>query len=111
MGLVIRMRQQGRKNHRTFRLVVADRRSPRDGKFLEILGFYDPHAKEDNLRVKSDRVDHWVQLGAQFSPRTARLMSHFVHPSHENELSRKSRSDKGAPLLKEKFPKGSDKKK
>ncbi len=66
MALKIRLRQQGRTNRATFRLVVADERSPRDGKYIEMLGWYNPHeaTAEQNLFVKTDRVQHWLDQGA-----------------------------------------------
>ena len=64
MSLVMRMRQQGRKNKRLFRLVVADSRSPRDGKYVECFGHYNPH-EEDGVTVKKERVEHWLSLGAR----------------------------------------------
>jgi len=48
-------------------VVVADKRSPRDGKFLEILGNYDPKKPGMNYKVNVDRIDHWVKNGAQMS--------------------------------------------
>jgi small subunit ribosomal protein S16 len=52
-----------------YRLVVTDSRSPRDGKYLEALGWYNPFAKEDASRInlKADRVQHWLNNGAQIS--------------------------------------------
>lgn len=66
MVLKIRLRQQGRTNRLTYRLVVTDSRSPRDGKYVENLGHYDPHAAgEKDGAVKEDRIAHWLELGAQ----------------------------------------------
>ena len=68
MALTIRMRQQGQKNRRMFRLVVADSRSPRDGKFIEILGHYNPfNESKEGSSVKGDRIEHWVKNGAKLS--------------------------------------------
>jgi small subunit ribosomal protein S16 len=68
MALTIRMRQQGQKNRRMFRLVVADSRSPRDGKFIETLGHYNPFDDGgEGSTVKEDRVEYWVKNGAQMS--------------------------------------------
>lgn len=66
MAIKIRMRQQGRTNCATFRLVVADERSPRDGKYIEMVGWYNPHEAEAEkcLFVKADRVQHWLDQGA-----------------------------------------------
>ncbi len=66
MALKIRLRQQGRTNRITYRLVVADARSPRDGKYIEMLGWYNPHetTPEQSLFIKTDRVQHWLSQGA-----------------------------------------------
>ena len=73
MSLVLRMRQQGRRNRRLFRLVVADARSPRDGKYVECIGHYNPH-EEDGVVVKKERVEHWLSQGAQPTEKMASLL-------------------------------------
>ena len=65
MAVIIRLRRDGTKNSPYYRIVVADKHSPRDGKFLELIGTYDPKKKGDNSTVKLERVDHWVKLGAR----------------------------------------------
>ena len=76
MAIKIRLRQQGRRNRPFYRLVVADSRSPRDGKFIENLGWYNPHeVKEDlHLNVKTDRVKHWIDQGAELSEKAEALV-------------------------------------
>ncbi len=75
MALVIRLRQQGRRNHLTYRLVVADARSPRDGKYVEMLGWYDPHLESSkNFHATEERVEHWLGLGAQLSDKAEALL-------------------------------------
>lgn len=69
MALVIRFRKQGKRNRQCFRLVVADRRTRRDGKYLEQLGWYDPFGKEKTSSVNGERVKHWIGLGAEISDR------------------------------------------
>lgn len=64
MAVTIRLRRDGAKNSPYYRIVVADKRSPRDGKFLELIGTYDPKKKENNSSVKLDRADHWIKRGA-----------------------------------------------
>ncbi len=72
----IRLTRTGRKHLTKFRLVAADSRSPRDGKFLEILGTYDPHAltDEQKLNFKKERVLHWLSVGAQPSDKVWALL-------------------------------------
>ncbi len=75
MALVIRMRQQGAKNRQTFRVVVTDERSPRDGKYVEKLGWYNPHAEEaKNLHLDLTRLQYWLDNGAQISDRVKTLV-------------------------------------
>jgi small subunit ribosomal protein S16 len=64
MAVIIRLRRDGTKNSPYYRIVVADKHSPRDGKFLELIGTYDPKKKGDNSTVKLDRADHWISKGA-----------------------------------------------
>jgi small subunit ribosomal protein S16 len=61
----IRLRREGTKNSPYYRIVVADERSPRDGKFLELIGTYDPKKKGENYTIKMDRADFWIKRGAQ----------------------------------------------
>jgi small subunit ribosomal protein S16 len=63
--VVIRLRREGAKNAPYYKIVVADQRSPRDGKFIEIIGNYDPKKEGANANVDLDRVDYWVKNGAQ----------------------------------------------
>lgn len=67
MAVAIRLRREGNRNSPYYKVVVADKRSPRDGKFIEILGNYDPKKAGTNFTVKLDRIDHWVKNGAQMS--------------------------------------------
>lgn len=69
MAVVIRMKREGRKNLPSYRLHVTDTRSPRDGRTIEKLGFYDPRAKtpEKVLQFNKERAVHWVKLGARVS--------------------------------------------
>ena len=64
MATVIRLRREGGKNKPFYRVVAADKRSPRDGKFLELLGTYDPKQKNSPTKLNLDRIDFWVKNGA-----------------------------------------------
>lgn len=66
MALKIRLRQQGRKNQQTYRLVLSDAHSPRDGKYIELLGWYNPFESEleKSLNVHAERVQYWLNQGA-----------------------------------------------
>lgn len=76
MALKIRLRQQGRTNRAFYRLVVTDSRSPRDGKYVEALGWYNPIEAEAEKQffVKNDRIQHWLNVGAQLSENVANLI-------------------------------------
>ncbi len=65
MAVSIRLRREGAKNRPYFKVVVADSRSPRDGKFIEIIGTYDPKKPGDNSTLKLDRAEYWIEHGAQ----------------------------------------------
>ena len=72
--VVIRLRRTGKTKQPSYRLVVTDRRSPRDGKFIEIIGHYNPILNPKELVVKNDRARYWLGVGAQPSDTVARLL-------------------------------------
>ena len=67
----IRLRRFGKRNTPVYRVVVADGRSPRDGRIIEEIGTYDPLLKNNNFTLKLDRVDYWLGVGAQTSDTVA----------------------------------------
>jgi len=71
MAVKIRMKRVGTKNAPVFRIVVADGRSPRDGKFIEEIGLYQPLKQGDNFSLKLDRAQYWIGQGAQPSDTVA----------------------------------------
>ena len=71
MPVKIRMKRVGAKNAPVFRIVVADGRSPRDGKFIEQLGTYQPRKKADNYTLDLARANYWLSKGAQPSDTVA----------------------------------------
>jgi small subunit ribosomal protein S16 len=75
MAVKIRLRAQGSVNRVMYRVVVADSRSPRDGKYIEALGWYNPLAKEDaQVFLKPDRMQYWIQQGAEVTEKVESLM-------------------------------------
>jgi small subunit ribosomal protein S16 len=72
--LKIRLRRIGAKKKPSYRLVVADSRSPRDGAFVDIIGHYDPMTDPETIVVKEDKALHWLSQGAQPTDTTARLL-------------------------------------
>ena len=71
----IRLSRIGSKKRPFYRIVAADVRSPRDGKFLEILGHYDPRKKPHELKVDMERVQAWMDNGAKATNRVSKLIS------------------------------------
>ncbi len=79
MALTIRMRQQGANSRQRFRLVVTDSRNPRDGKYLEMLGWYNPFGADNkNYFIDLLRVQYWLGQGAQISDRVRSLVERFA---------------------------------
>lgn len=76
MVVKIRLKRFGRRNRAFFRLCASDCRAARDGRTLETLGFYDPLASENGVRVslKADRIQYWLSVGAQPSETAVSLM-------------------------------------
>ena len=63
--LRIRLSRRGKKGDPNYRVVVAEKKNARDGRFVEIVGYYNPAMKPVRLHLKLDRIDHWVEQGAQ----------------------------------------------
>lgn len=75
MSVKIRLRRMGKKKQPHYRIVVADSRSPRDGRFVENVGYYNPLPQPAKLKVDLDRVDYWLGEGAIASPTVGSLVS------------------------------------
>jgi small subunit ribosomal protein S16 len=75
--VVIRLSRSGAKARPFYNIVVADKRTRRDGKFIERIGFYNPIASsgEEGLRIVADRMTYWKSVGAQASPTVERLIN------------------------------------
>lgn len=65
MAVSIRLRREGANKRPHYKIVVADKRSPRDGKFIEIIGRYDPKATGENYAIDLSRAEYWLGVGAQ----------------------------------------------
>lgn len=78
MSVKIRLKRVGAKNSPVYRVVVADGRSPRDGKFLEEVGTYQPLKKGENVSLKLERVKYWIGVGAQPSDTVASMIRKAV---------------------------------
>ena len=64
MAVKLRLKRMGRKNHPFYRLNAIDSRSPRDGRFIEQIGIYDPLRSPPEIKMNSTRVEHWLSMGA-----------------------------------------------
>jgi small subunit ribosomal protein S16 len=71
----IRLRRVGRKKQPSYRIVVADSRSPRDGRYIEIIGFYNPRTQPETMTLQEDRALHWLSVGAQPSESVRRILN------------------------------------
>jgi small subunit ribosomal protein S16 len=74
MAVKLRLTRIGKKKQPQYRIVVADSRSPRDGRFIEILGHYDPRQDPSVLTVDNDKAVKWMREGAQPTERVAKLL-------------------------------------
>lgn len=73
--LRIRLSRRGRKKDPHYRVVVAEKKNARDGRFVEIVGYYNPALKPTRLHLDLNRIDHWVEQGAQPSNTVRGLIS------------------------------------
>src|SRR5713101_7621161 len=80
MAVAIRLRREGALNRPYFKVVVTDTRSPRDGKFIEIVGTYDPKKAGQNSTLRLDRIEHWISKGAQPSDTVRSLIKKIKNP-------------------------------
>lgn len=94
MAVKIRLRRTGRKKAPQYRIVVADSRSPRNGKFIELVGQYAPRQGENAINLKVDRVNHWLDNGAQPTDTVRSLLRRagVLKQRHEARLAAKLQS-------------------
>ncbi|MCY4622869.1 MAG: 30S ribosomal protein S16 [bacterium] len=74
MAVRIRLRRMGKKKQPTYRVVVADARSPRDGRIIESIGRYDPRGEPSLVEIDNDRARYWLGTGAQPTERAQKLL-------------------------------------
>ncbi|HJR43421.1 MAG TPA: 30S ribosomal protein S16 [Gemmatimonadaceae bacterium] len=91
MAVRIRLRRVGRKKTPMYRIVVAESTSPRDGKFIETIGQYNPRAKEGGVNIDTARANHWLDVGALPSDTVRSLLRRagVLKQRHEQRLARK----------------------
>lgn len=78
MALRIRLMRMGKKHETSFRIVVKEARSPRDGKYLEQVGFYNPKPKDEQVRLNEERIAHWLKVGAKPTETVERLIKKYT---------------------------------
>ena len=90
----IRLRREGRKKSPMYRIVVADSRSPREGRFIEIIGTYQPRKSEGAVELKQDRANYWLNVGAQPSDTVRSILRRagILKTRHESRLAAKLQS-------------------
>jgi small subunit ribosomal protein S16 len=88
----IRLRRVGAKKQPSYRVVVADSRSPRDGRFIEAVGFYNPRTEPETVTIKEDRALYWLDVGAQPTAAVTRLLK------NQGTLARFERLRQGEPM-------------
>jgi small subunit ribosomal protein S16 len=74
MAVKLRLMRMGKKKQPTYRVVAADSRSPRDGRFLEIVGTYEPRAEPSRINIDNDKAVGWLRKGAQPTERVEKLL-------------------------------------
>jgi small subunit ribosomal protein S16 len=70
----LRLRRVGAKKQASYRIVATDSRSPRDGRFIEVIGFYNPRTEPETVQIKEDRALYWLNVGAQHTEAVTRLL-------------------------------------
>ena len=98
MAVSIRLRREGALNRPYYKVVVADSRSPRDGKFIEIIGTYDPKKTGHNSTLKMDRIEHWISKGAQPSD-TVRSLIKKNRKQAENTPAAQPPAERAEPAV------------
>ena len=74
MAVKLRLMRMGKKKQPTYRVVAADSRAPRNGRFIEILGAYDPRQEPSVVNIDVEKADSWIAKGAQPTERVAKLL-------------------------------------
>lgn len=105
MAVRIRLRVQGKKDRAFYRIIVADSRLPRDGKYLEMLGWYNPFNEEKKAELNTERLSHWLSVGAQMSDKTRsivkaidpEIISKFLAKKPKKKKAKSSKAEAAAP--------------
>lgn len=120
MAVILRLRRHGANNNPTYRIVATDRRFPRDGRFIEVLGHYDPkRGGLETVKLDPERVRHWLDNGAIVSEIVQKILKKYgikkTQPAREKKAKKekivKTATVKKAPSAAQKIAKKSVKKK
>ena len=101
MSVKIRLRRAGSTNKPFYRVVVADARHPVKGRFIEMLGWYDPKKRKENCSIKLERVDYWTERGAQMSDTVKSLVKKQRMAPPAQELPEPSATPEETPAVEE----------
>ena len=101
MAVKLRLRRMGKKKQPIYKVVAADARSPRDGKFLEAVGVYNPLTNPHTVDLKEDRINYWLDHGAQPTDTVKSLLSQKGINLKRDIASRKFSEDKAETILKD----------
>jgi small subunit ribosomal protein S16 len=106
VAVKIRLMRVGKKKQPTYRVVVADSRSPRDGRFIEIIGQYAPRHEPSLVNVDADRALHWLKQGAQPTEQVAKILDVAgIWDAYKSETGKEAAAKPKAKVPKAKTPK------
>ncbi len=97
----IRLRRVGRKKLPVYRIVIADAQSPRDGRFIELIGQYNPRLTEGGLKVDTERANYWLDVGAQPTDTVRSLLRRVGVFKERHETRVTARRSAGAVAVRE----------
>lgn len=100
----IRLSRRGKQHYPTYRIVVAESKSPRDGKHVDDLGYYNPMKKPMDISIDFDKLDKWLATGAQPTERVAQLIKYARKPEALKALDKKRDEFRKARVHKKKQP-------
>jgi small subunit ribosomal protein S16 len=104
MSVSIRLRREGAKNRPYYKVVVADSRSPRDGKFIELIGTYDPKTTGHNSSLNIQRAEYWISKGAQPSDTVRSLIKKNKKQAAAAQTSSQTEHQASEPTQQESAP-------
>ncbi|MDO5717524.1 MAG: 30S ribosomal protein S16 [Tissierellia bacterium] len=99
MAVKIRLKRMGAKKRPFYRVVVADSRAPRDGRFIEEIGYYNPLTEPVTVKVDNERANYWISTGAKPTDTVNRLFKN--HGVYENEVKEEQNEEVEAPQVEE----------